>query len=435
MFENRAKLKHNILISISMKLFSALGLFVISVLLAKGLGAEKFGMYAVILSAAAVVSIPLSSGLPNLLTRETAISIESDKYELWKGLLLFAFFLVIIVSLIGGIGVLIYYFSSTTKNNNNFFYFVIVASIIPLMGLDRLRGSVMQGLGSPIISQVPESIIRPYSYLVFIFVGLLFYKELTLSYAFIAYIISVFISFIVGSILLNRMIAKRLNTIKPKFKIKYWFWSLFSLGGLSASQILIGNADILILGWLTSAKEVGVYKVALQGLALMVTAQTGIGAVLISKLSQAFARNDLKDIIYTSDISVLIFTIMITIAFIAIYLFGIDVVNLFFGLEYSFAIKILLILALGQIVNATTGPVIILLIMSKNEVSALISFLLGGFTMFFLAILLIPSYGTIGMAFASSLGVLISSIAMAINTYKKLGFDPTIIGAFRRFMV
>ena len=123
---------------------------------------------------------------------------------------------------------------------------------------------------------------------------------------------------------------------------------------------------------------------------MTVTAQTGIGAVLISKLSQAFARNDLKDIIYTSDISVLIFTIMITLAFIAVYLFGIDVVNLFFGLEYSFAIKILLILALGQIVNATTGPVIILLIMSKNEVFALISFLLAGFTMFFLAILLTP---------------------------------------------
>lgn len=429
MFKN--KLNYTILVSIIMKLLSALGLFSISVLLAKELGVESFGLYAILLSTASIISIPLSSGLPVLLTRETARLSEHGLYELWKGLLLFSIILVVLVSMIGGVSVLLYFSSNAISRNAS--YLMMLIAIVPLMGLDRLRGAVMQGLGSSLLSQIPESLIRPYSYLTLIFSGIIFFNDLSLNYVFISYILSTLLSFTVGSILLSRLMVGRLNKIKPRFKVRCWFISLFSLGALSASQTLIGNADIIILGWLGSIKEVGIYKVALQGLALMVVTQTGVSAVLASKLSQGFARNDLKKIISICDVSVFIFTVMIFLSITTVYFFGNFFIKIFFGIQYYQALNILLILSLGQLINSITGPIMTLLVMSKNEGSALNSIILGGITMLSLSLFLIPIYGSKGMAVASTIGVLVTNITMAFETYKKLGFDPTILGAVRRF--
>lgn len=425
-------LNRTISLSITMKLLSALGLFIISTLLAKNLGAEGFGMYAILLSAASIISIPLSSGLPVLLTRETARLSTQRTNDLWKGLLLFAICLVTLVSLLGGGGIFLYLNLSNSILNQNTTYLTVLIFIVPLMGLDKLRGSVMQGLGSSLISQIPESLIKPYSYLFFILIGIYYLNNFNLGYVISSYIISTILSFFIGSLLLKRLISNKLKGVKPKFEFKKWTISLFSLGVLSASQILVGNADILILGFLGSISDVGIYKVALQGLALMMVTQTGVSAVLSAKLSQGFARNDFKNIIAVSDFSTFIFTGVMLIATCTVFYFGNFFIELFFGVQYSLSIKILLILALGQIVNSITGPTITLLVMSNNEKSALKSIFSGAITMLLLSVFLTPIYGAEGMAIASTTGVVITNITMALLTRKHLNFNPTVLGALTR---
>jgi O-antigen/teichoic acid export membrane protein len=78
-----------LLSSIGLRVVSASFLFGIGVILAKWLGPEKFGFYTLIFSVASIIGIPITAGMPSLLTRETANLVAANHVSRLKGLLVF----------------------------------------------------------------------------------------------------------------------------------------------------------------------------------------------------------------------------------------------------------------------------------------------------------------------------------------------------------
>lgn len=419
-------------LSIGMRAVNAGLLFGIGVALANWLGPEGFGIYTLVLAAASVIGIPLNAGLPTLLARETAKLSRTGEIAVWKGLLNFAMRLVLAISTLGAGAFFIYYFLIAESVHEKPGYLFFVLLLVPVIGLDRLRGSVMQGLGSSLLSQVPETVVRPLTLLFAICIGSLSYSGDPLEFALGAYVVTAILAFAYGSYLLGRAVDVTLWIVRAEYRPKTWVLSLFSLGALSASQTLVGNADVLLLGWLGAVDGVGVYKVALQGVALMLIAQNGIGAVLTAKFSEGFASNDLKKIVRISDSSVLVFSVIGVVSFGTFVGFGETFVQLFFGERYQGATTVLIVLGAGQLVNAFTGPSMTLLVMSGNERSALYGVVAGGLTMVAIALVFVPRFGGLGMAASSASGVVISNLLLAFAVRIKLKFDPTALGALIR---
>jgi len=422
-------------VSVGLRLLSALILFFISVLLANWLGPEGYGLYAIVFSAASVIGIPITCGLPTLLTRETATLTASAKFGLWKGLLKLALALVVVISIAGAAVLGIYSFSSEDATRLATGYGAIAIALAPVMGLDRLRGAIMQGLGSALWAQIPEALIRPGALLVALLIGVYGYTGNPLAYAIAAYAVAALISFAAGSLLLKRLVGGRLTGVNPEYRAKEWLLSLLSLGMLSSTQTIVVNADILILGWLASAGDVAAYKVALQGVVLMMIVQIGIGEVLSTRFSRCFASRDLAGLAYISDRSVVFSSLAAIGTLAAFVLFGERAIHLLFGNGYDAAFAVLLVLAAGHLINALSGPAINMILMGGFDKTAIKAVALGGGTAIFMAILLVPRFSSLGMAIASATGAVITRFFMAILVKQKLDFDPSILGAIRRLGV
>jgi len=88
----------------------------------------------------------------------------------------------------------------------------------------------------------------------------------------------------------------------------------------------------------------------------------------------------------------------------------------------------LMILGIGQFVNAFTGSVGFLLSMTGHERTLVGCSIVGLLVNLFLGILLVPSMNAIGAAIATAVSLIISNTLLSILVFKKLKILPTAIG-------
>jgi O-antigen/teichoic acid export membrane protein len=100
----------------------------------------------------------------------------------------------------------------------------------------------------------------------------------------------------------------------------------------------------------------------------------------------------------------------------------------FFGPEFAEADSALIILALAQLVNAATGTVATLLVMTGNQRRATLGMTLGALVNAITAVVLIPSFDTVGAALAAAAGLALSNTVLVITAYRELGLHSTPFG-------
>lgn len=96
----------------------------------------------------------------------------------------------------------------------------------------------------------------------------------------------------------------------------------------------------------------------------------------------------------------------------------------FFGEEFTKGNDILIILAIGQLINVMTGSVGYLLTMSGHEKDMRNIILISTPSSIILALILIPIYGIVGAAISTAIAVAIQNIGMLFMVKKRLGFSP-----------
>lgn len=94
-----------------------------------------------------------------------------------------------------------------------------------------------------------------------------------------------------------------------------------------------------------------------------------------------------------------------------------------FGTEYSHSAQLLVILALGQLVNVMTGSVGYLLTMSGHERDMRTIVLLSGPFAVLAALVLVPLYGVTGAAVATALAVAAQNLGAVRQVSRRLGFN------------
>lgn len=185
---------------------------------------------------------------------------------------------------------------------------------------------------------------------------------------------------------------------------------------------MLGYSDIFFLGYFLDDAAVGIYNTALPTAALIGLPSAALGRLMLPSLSAAeksgedtsgLATNFTRWVFY---LSFPIFTVL--------FLFGGPVLRLLFGPPYGQASQVLSILVLGNIVGAATGPVGDLLksqsltgVVMKNSVGHLALNLL-------LNLLLVPRFGILGAAAATTLSVIVLDAVLVYEAISKVGVNP-----------
>jgi len=420
--------------SAAMKILSGFSTIAVSVVLARILGPDDYGIYALALAVASIVAIPVNSGLPTLVVRETATRQAQERWGGLRGLWIWSDCLAVlygIVVLTIGTAILSIDYAHTADHQRTTLIWGL--ALVPLLGLGALRGAALRGLRHIGTAYLAIDVLR-HGILLMLLAGLIVWHhavgpEVRSSTAMMSHVLAAATATLIASVLLFRRRPTPLNQ-KPRthFETHTWLATLLPLAMLGGMQVINKNADIVMLSMFTTSADVGVYKVAAQAQALVAFMLGAANMVVAPYFARLYTRKDvarLQSLLTISARAVFAGSLPV----VALFIFAGDtLLALTFGAEYTDAHLPLIILACAHLANTAFGSVGLLLNMTGYERETLSGVATAACMNILLNAMLVPRYGTIGAAIATALALALWNLLLWRSAKKQLGLDSSIFG-------
>jgi O-antigen/teichoic acid export membrane protein len=423
----RTELTRGVIGSVAIKFVNVLLGLAISVILARVLAPEGYGIYAFAMAVMSLLAIPVQVGLPTLIVREVASYQQDGYWSYLRGILRWANRVTIILSLAVGtaaVAVLIGLGGRIDRIQLLTIGWALV--LLPLLALNNIRGAVLRGLRRVVLGQIPELLVRPCVFILLLTI-FLFYKELSPPQAMALNCASVAAAFLVGLALLFVFFPPETQSIAPEYEKRRWLVSIGPLSLLAGLQFISGQTDIFMLGVLATKQDVGLYRVAYMGASLVVFMLTSVNIVMgpyISRLHNSGDKERLQKMLRSSARFILLAALPVAAVFIV---FGKVLLEIIYGAGYIAAYRPLVILCFGQVINAAMGSVGLILNMTGHERETLKGVAVATGINVLLNIALIPRYGSVGAATATAVSIVIWNILLFRAVWVRLGIRSTAI--------
>lgn len=400
-----------------------------SILLARVLGPENYGIYSFAISIITLLSLPTNAGLPTLIVRETTKYQLQGNWGLFRGLLALANVFVISFSIfIAIVSAIIAWWVWGDEQSLKYITFLWALLLLPFIAFAKLRSSTLLGLRKVIRAQLPEELVQPMVMIVLLLLCIFLGSELT-PFKVVQYnVFAAFIAFFVGALLLKWTIPKQVKVANKEYRVKAWVSSLIPLSLIVGVQAINKQVGIVTLGMFGSATDVALYKIAstavgLSTIGLMIT--NPVLGPYITRLAKQNKREQLQKIFIVSARVSFLITVLILSVFV---FFGERILSLLFGDEYIGANPALLILCIGQLGNVLVGSVGLILKQLSFEKLVLRSVTFSMIVNVMLCYLLVPTYGANGAAVAMTVSFLLWNAANWWQLFNVTGYDSSIFG-------
>jgi O-antigen/teichoic acid export membrane protein len=407
---------------------------VTTVLLARIMGAFGYGIFAFVAATVTLLGIPAILGVDRLLIRDVAVYAQRGADGLARGLLRRAAQLVLGISiLIAVAAALAAWIVAEGVMSAGLLTFWLGVAALPFLALGRVVQAALMGLHHVVLGQAPEYLLRP---AVFLALVLVVYATAGVSLdaplAVLLHGVSLAVACIVSVLILRARTPKSVRQAKPVYQTSRWTWAALSLAFLSGAAVLNSQIGVAMLGALATPESAGVYAVAQRGALLVAFPLSAVNAAIgptAARLWSAGEADRLQRLVTLSARAILLASLPLALGFVVL---GRNLLVVFFGVEFAAADGPLAILAIGQLINAATGSVATLLVMTGNQKRAAVGIMAGAAANIAGAVVLIPVLDAVGAALAATLSLLISNLILVAATSRSLGIHPTALGRIRR---
>jgi len=406
--------------------------FANGVLLARELGAASYGIYASAIAVVLLLSVPLTLGFDRLLIRDVATAGTRNEWSLAQGLLRRALQGVLPISIVAGLAVgIAAWLGSDSLSNETLLVLWIALPMVPLMTLTYLRRAVTLGLQRIVSAQLPDGLLRPGIFFVFLVVAYLVFSSMTAAAAMALNLLSVILAFVVGMYLLWREMPDAMRAARPEFRTRAWIGQALPFALLTAVLTLMNQIDVVLVAGLAGAAPAGLYSVAARGAALALFGAIAVNVTVAPTAAQLWAQGDvarLQHVVTRASRGAFFFALAVAIV---LWIAGPRFL-LLFGEEFVPANQTLAILALAQVVDCAFGIGGLMLSMTGLQTLGFVAVLVAATSRVVIDLALIPSLGPTGAAIAAVISIALFNGLTAVFTARRLAIDPTPIGVWRR---
>ncbi len=411
--------------SFGVRVASAFLAFLMSVLMARWLGAHDFGIYTYVWVMVNVVGTLAMIGLAMSAVRFLNEYMTHNRPDLARGYLRFGRLVSLGVgSLFAAAAIAILWYVPEIIEDDFRLPLIIGMLSLPAFALTDFHdgtGRARSWLGLAI---VPPYVLRPLIILLLVGLGLIFLDKHDAVLAAAALTIATWIVAIVQYALQERRFRAELGPARPVMRRSEWLRVSFPLLLLDSFNLLMMNIDILLLKMFVTPDQLGIYFAAARVIAFVAFVHFAVVAVAMPRFATAYARRDIATAakllrmfrLWTLAPSVLGTGILL--------LMGPFILGMF-GQEFVAAMPVMIVLAGGYLANALTGPSEALLAVSGKQV--FIAWLSGITAALNVALNLglIPMYGPLGAAIATSCSFAFQAAMLwwASNRLVRNGYD------------
>lgn len=313
------------------------------------------------------------------------------------------------------------------------FYNCMVIALVSLPFLSHLEivEGILDGFKRVVVSQIPMRMLRPAiiagSVIVLFYMtslGRVSHGEkgvfLTSETAMFVNLGAVFIALGLGIVFVVSTLPDQIRKARPAYKKREWFGTSRDMMLTSGFNLLLVQADVIMLGLLVDTDAVGLYTVASRIALLLILGLTAVNAILQPITADLYAQQKNQELqrIVTLGANA-VFAISL-IGSLVLY-FGADYLHLIFGDEFVDSSPLLRILIIGQLFNAFAGPAVLLLNMTGYQRDSAKIMAGGAVLNLLLNAGLISWIGIEGAAYATAITTILWNLAAAVVVWYRLG--------------
>jgi len=239
----------------------------------------------------------------------------------------------------------------------------------------------------------------------------------------LAFLLSLLVSLIVSVYYLIYKI-NYFSFDKSSFSTKKLFLYSWPLVIAAIFMKVIGWTDVLMMGHFLTESQVGIYNAALPTAMILPFFLRAISKIIFPVFSELYGSGDLSDLRRIYQVTTKwIFALTLPFFFV-MFFFPKQLLSILFGAEFTPAALSLSILAVAYLYYASLGPLDrILKSIGRTKIYALVMGVSAAVNITF-NLLLIPIYGIIGGAIATSVSVILYSTLWLVLLYKELKIIP-----------
>lgn len=384
---------------------------------------STYGIFVLVYTAAIFISQLTKLGLDGVLVRFLPAYRTTQDRRLAAGLSLFAFWVPALAGVVCALVIIIF----ASPIAQGLFHHADYATplreaalIIPLNGLQSVAVNGLQAIKAVkwqvYVGRVIEPLATVTLLTVFYLIGF------RLEALIFAYVFGLLISMIVGRIAFKRLAGDLIHAT-PQYAPGAWMRfgaaMLFNVMTIAVIQ----STDVLGLGAFESASQVSLYGAADRVGSLIAMPFFALNIVFTPVISELFARGDLHrlDRMF-AVVTRWSFAVSWPICLCCV-IFGAPILGIF-GKGYAAGSAALIILAAGSIINASTGPVNSMLVMTGRLRVLWFNTAVRLGANVALVLILIPPLGILGAAIASSMTVVVLNFVCLAEVWWIMKIQP-----------
>jgi len=392
--------------------------FVFNVILARMLGADGVGVYFLAYTVTRIASIIGRVGLDQAVLRYVAAGSSQGQLNQIVGVYRYA---VLITSTLSVLATAIVFLSAPLFGQlfnepslveplrimsfSIFPWALIFIQSRALQGMERIGDSIfIEMLGIPFVN-IPLVLVMTAGY------GLIGAAG--------SYVISTFLILLLG-VLLWRKITPDLRGVEGEFDLKLLMTTSMPLFWVDFTIIVMGMTDTLILGVLATSTDVGIYDTAKRVSALAGAMLSPINMVVAPKFAGMYAKGEIQKLGRLARNSAKFVTV-ISIPYLVLFMLVPEWILSVFGSDFAEGAPALMVLALSGFVNAFTGSVGFILVMTGNEKLMRNNAIATSIFKIILQLSLIPFLGFLGAAIATAIADATRNLISVYLVYRQFG--------------
>jgi O-antigen/teichoic acid export membrane protein len=387
--------------------------FVIALLLSRTLGSSGYGAYAFSIALGTFLAVPVLLGLPTLVIREVASDRVRARWGLIRGVIRWSNQLVLLASVVVcGLAAATFAATGWPSGSLRVPAFIGLA-FVPLTGVVSLRTAAMQGFGRVVQGRLPENLVTPILTIAgVVALDLVLGDRFSASWAVSAALVALVVGVILGIWLLRLSTPAEVRAARPELAPRRWLLAALPIFVISGISTVNDQAGTLVLGAVSTPREVGVFGVAYRVANLIPFLLLVAIPTLMPSIAELNATGETKRLqTLMTRTARIVFYGSLPVAIVVLVAAG-PLLELF-GADFSSGTTALRIMAVGQIVNVAVGVPGTILMMVHEAGRMTIGIGLGALANVGLTVALAPKFGATGAAVANCASVTLTNLFLA----------------------
>jgi len=296
---------------------------------------------------------------------------------------------------------------------------------VPLYALTWVQDGIGKAFAWMGLSMLPPYVLRPTLLLLAMiaarFVGL----PMEAKTAAAAAIVATWVTGLLQTVLMDKRIKETVGTGTRRYDFPTWLKATWPLLIIAACESTLQSADVLVVSHYMTPTDVAIYFAAAKTMALIMFVHYAVGSAVGNRFAALGARGDKAALdAFAREAARWTFWPSLAAA-VGILVLGMPLLWLF-GPQFVDGYPVMLILVVGFLLRSSMGPAEFLLnMLGKQSVCAAVQVTMAT-TSVVLNFLLVPLYGLIGAAMATSAALMVGALLNNVVVSRTLGIEVAV---------